>query len=132
LLYTGLQIRAAREIAQAQYVMDYFTLLQDYNDLHQQLVRGAWSQPGTGPETNDEWFRIERYMGLLEQLDVFIETGIMTENVVDRNYSHRIHAIIRNETIRQTELVQQQYRWTAFIRLEERLKRMPVYSALEK
>jgi hypothetical protein len=111
--------------------MEYYKLLQDYNDVQIKLVDGGeWSTPGKGPATPEEWFRVRRYMGLLEQIDVLIATDVIPLDVADGNYSHRIRAIYNSDIIRHTDLEQQAFRWGRFLLLIERLKNMPVYKGL--
>lgn len=132
LFYNAAELRASRQIAQAQYVMDYYGLLQQYNDILAKLENGDWSNPEFGPQTPEEWSRVARYMGLLEQLEVFIESDVMTIDVVDRNYSHRINTIYRNNVIRGKTVEQASFRWQLFLKLIKRLEAMPVYQGLRE
>lgn len=132
LIYNAAEIRTSRNIAQAQCVMDYYILLQDYNDVQQKLITGEWSSPGSGPQTNEEWFRVARYMGLLEQVEVFVRGNVVSLEVADVNYSHRIRAIYRNDVIRQRQLEEQAFRWGLFLKLVKRLETMPVYQGLRQ
>lgn len=131
--YNAAQIRTARQIAQAQSVMEYYKLLQDYNDIQIKLVDGGeWSTAGKGPSTPEEWFRVRRYMGLLEQIEVLIASDVIALDVADGNYSHRIRAIYNNDVIRRVDLEEQAFRWGRFLKLVDRLKSMPVYKGLTR
>jgi hypothetical protein len=133
LIYNAAEIRTSRNIAQAQSVMDYYILLQQYNDVQQKLITGGeWSTPGTGPQTNEEWYRVSRYMGLLEQIEVFVQGNVVSLEVADENYSHRVRAIYRNDLIRQRQLEEQAFRWKLFLKLVKRLETMPVYQGLRQ
>lgn len=132
LFYNNAELRMTREIAQSQYLMSYYSEFQQFNDVQMKFIAGAWSQPGVGPESQEEWYRVARYMGLLEQIEVLIDSGIMTAEVADRSYSHRVRAVYRNELVRRRYLEGEKFRWQLFLRLVNRLERMPVYSGLRE
>jgi hypothetical protein len=133
LLYAARQLRMSRIIARSDFLLHYYELMQQYNDVHANLTgNGAWTNPQGGPKTEEEWSRVNRYMGLLEVMEVLIEEGLLEIKTMDRLYSHRILALVKNPVIYQYNLVDRSYRWTDFIKLWKRLEGESYYSAITR
>lgn len=129
--YTGSQVRTARQIAKLQFLREYYSRCQDFNALQRRLTPGGdWYEGRSGPQTNDEWFDVERYMGLLEQLAVWYSDGVLDRDVLDRSYGHRIKALYGNPYIRKKCLEDQAFRWQSFLELHSILADAPIYSRL--
>lgn len=69
------------------------------------------------PKTPEEWSMVESYMALLEQLNVLINEGILSEATFHKLYGHRVHHIIYNDTIRREKLELEGTVWKEFLRL---------------
>lgn len=131
LLYTARQLRMAHKIARSEFLLHFYEMIQPYNDIHARLSAGGdWAQGRGGPSTPDEWSRVNRYMGLLEIMEVNIEQGLLDADMMDRLYSHRIVALVQNPVIYQTNLVEKHYRWADFLRLRDQLSHRRCYRAL--
>ncbi|HEY0152173.1 MAG TPA: hypothetical protein VGB92_09255 [Longimicrobium sp.] len=131
LLYTARQLRMAHRIARSEFLLHFYEMIQPYNDVHARLSPGGdWADGRGGPVTPEEWFRVNRYMGLLEIMQVNIEEGLLDAKTMDRLYSHRVIALAQNPVIRQTNLVERAYRWSDFLRLQNSLSSHPCYRAL--
>ena len=132
LFYTAKQIELSRQIARSDFKREFYTSIQHYNDIQLKLSEnGAWRPPhSNGPVTQEDWYHLQRYMGLLEQIDDWHSDGIISLADIDGSYSHRIKAIHSHPTIRQKLLVNESYRWKQFLRLVAMLEDQPVYSRL--
>lgn len=131
LFYTARQLRMSHRIARSEFLLHFYEMIQPYNDIHARLSAGGdWAEGKGGPVTPDEWFRVNRYMGLLEIMQVNIEEGLLDARTMDRLYSHRIVALAANPVIHQENLVERRYRWSDFLRLRQRLSAYPCYRAL--
>lgn len=116
LLYTGEQIRRAKNIAQADFLLKLDDHFQHHLIVHSKLrPSGEWSTPGAGPKSTDEWILVEKYMGLFERISVLVDSGIISKKIINRLYGYRIGNIIHNEIIYQTKLVQEKNDWSDFI-----------------
>lgn len=134
LFVTAQQVQLSRQIAKAEFMREFYSSLQEYNDLQLKLVEGGEWRRGNataGPQTEDEWFRLQRYMGLLEQLDVWYRDGITEIAQIDSGYSHRIKAIATHPIIKQRLLRDEGYRWTEFLDLVTELEESPRYRAIK-
>jgi hypothetical protein len=130
LFYAARQLRISRKIARGEFLLHLYELVQQYNDVHAALTgNGRWMN-GTGPKSGDDRARVDRYMGLLESLQLLIEDGFLDAKTVDRLYSHRIVALMANGVIRQRNLVDQAYGWKDFTRLLRSLEKQDYYRAI--
>lgn len=130
LFYTAKQIELSRQIARSDFKREFYNSIQQYNDIHLKLSKnGEWRPPrSNGPSSEEEWFRLQRYMGLLEQIDDWYSDGIINLSDMDGSYSHRIKAIYSHPTIRDQLLVAESFRWKQFLHLVSMLEKQPVYS----
>lgn len=132
LFYTAKQIELSRKIAKSEFMREFYTSIQIYNDIQIKLAEnGEWRQTeNSGPCTQEEWFRLQRYMGLIEQIDVWYRDNIMTIDHIDNAYSHRIKAIYSHPVIREKLLLKEAYRWVQFLHLVENLEDQPIYKTI--
>lgn len=132
LMYAAQQLRASRKIARIEFVLRIYEMMQQYNDVHVRLVeKGSWSGDA-GPSTEEEWARVDRYMGLFEPIQMLLEDGLVGIKMVDTLYGHRVLALVRNPVIARRNLRERSYRWGRFISLWEALKRQKCFSSIEK
>ncbi len=118
LIYTGEQIRRSRKVSLADFLLKLDEQLRVYDEIHIKLHhRGKWSKNDSGPETEDEWVLVEKYMGLFERIFVIVDSKIVPLEVIERLYGYRVSNIIKNEIIRNEQLVKYKKYWTDFISL---------------
>lgn len=118
------QLNASRKLSKTEFKLNYYQILQSYNDIHSALQRGGkWGNPDEGPKTQDEWNRVERYAGLLEHISYWQQEGLMSFNEIDQVYGHRFALIHRNNAIRQKllESEDEKDRWVQFERILKRI-----------
>jgi hypothetical protein len=131
LLYAARQLRLSKNIANSDFFLHYYEIIQQYNDIHAYLTEnGPWVGNKGGPGSEEEWARVDRYMGLLEVMQILIEDKLLDKKTMDRLYSHRIVALVGNQAIYQRNLVERRYRWSDFEKLQNSLEGEKAYSAL--
>jgi hypothetical protein len=131
LFYTAKQLSNSKKIAKAELLLSLYGVIGRYNDIHAKLVEGGpWANGTSGPESQRDWARIDRYMGLFETIQIFVRDGIIDMPTVDRQYSHRVVALLKNEPITQRNLVEREYRWGDFIELQHKLEKQPCFKAV--
>jgi hypothetical protein len=131
LLYAARQLRISRKIARGEFLLHLYELVQEYNPVHNELTGdGRWAHETSGPESEEDWRQVDRYMGLLESLQILVEDGFLDLKTVDRQYGHRVVALVRNEAIRRRCLEERSYRWRDFISLVSGLKTQECYRAI--
>lgn len=132
LIYAAQQLRASRKIARIEFVLRIYEMMQQYNDVHVRLVgKGNWSGD-EGPSTEEEWARVDRYMGLFEPIQMLLEDGLVNIKMVDTLYGHRVLALVRNPVIAHRNLDEKSYRWGKFISLWKALKGQECFSSIVK
>jgi hypothetical protein len=125
LIYTGEQIRRAKNISQGEFLLKLDDQFHCHDDPHSKLRPGGkWSSQGKGPKTAKEWILVEKYMGLFERIYVLVESGIISKQIVNKLYGYRITNIVTNEIIYQEKLVKRKENWVDFIALAKLLERL--------
>ena len=122
LVYTAEQIRRARKISLADFLLKLDDQIRNYDEVHSKLRPGGeWSQNGKGPQAPQEWIPVEKYMGLFERIQLMVESGIIPLDTIERFYGYRVENIVNNEVIEQKKLVDQKEGWQNFINLAKSL-----------
>ena len=125
LFYTGRQFQLSRKIAMASFLFQFDKMLSEYQTVHMKLRPGGeWSSRGAGPETNEEWIEVERYMGLFERLYILTKDNLVDVVVINRLYGYRLRNINKNQIIRVEKLEKRAEGWRDFIALRDALARV--------
>jgi hypothetical protein len=104
LVYTARQVGLAERHTNAQFLDNLHSRFEKYADVHINLrPGGGWH--GGGPQSVEEWARVEAYMGLFERVAIFMEFGLVDPQIVRRLYGYRIVNIWANDVIREEKLV---------------------------
>jgi hypothetical protein len=114
----------------AQFDLHFYELVQEYNNIHEYLSGEAWPNGSKGPETNAEWVRVKRYIGLMESLNRLRKDGLMSMEQIDESYSHRIFRILQNPSIREKCFNEEAFAWSTFMELADALDSQKVYRGL--
>jgi hypothetical protein len=137
LILTGLgltavayQLTLTRKQQRNDFMLRFYDHVQDYNSVQLRLASGDWHISTKGPETREEWNSVRRYMGLLEALWQLIEDGLYPKERADRDYSHRVFAIVTNSVIHKQCLGEERKSWQDFIELWCCLESCEVYREL--
>jgi hypothetical protein len=99
LAYTGFQLDMARKIARYELTLRLHELMRPYDDIRRALLSGRWKNGGNGPSGDDEWFDLQKYLGLLEDVQRLIDDGIADAAFMRRKFRHRVRPIARHEEI---------------------------------
>jgi hypothetical protein len=130
LIAVAYQLFLDRKIARNDFMLRFYEDLQQYNDINLLLTETDWCNSDKGPDTPEEWGRVKRYMGLLEGLWRVMEDGVYPKARADRDFSHRVLAIVRNPVIHERCFVKDRFAWDDFINLWRCLESCPVCRGL--
>ena len=122
------QLILTRRLARNDFMLRLYEHIQEHNAIHLRLA--DWTKSSKGPESPEEWNKVRRYMGLLEALEQLIVDGVYPKERADRDYSHRILAIVTNPVICKQSFGEDRLAWLDFIDLWSRLESCAVYRAL--
>ena len=122
LVYTAEQIRHARKVSLADFLLKLDDQVRNYDEVHSKLRPGGeWSKRGTGPQTTKEWIPVEKYMGLFERIQLMVESGIVPLVTIKKFYGYRVANIVSNEVIKRKKLEDRKEYWKDFIKLAKSL-----------
>jgi hypothetical protein len=116
------QLRAGKNTARAQFLLDMDQAFEADNDIRVRLAKRDKS-----PLTPDEWRQVKRYMARFERVSVFVSEGLLDPEVVYRLYRARFRNIVKNDQIRARLLEgDKATSWVDFIELWRKLDAMEV------
>jgi hypothetical protein len=136
LAYAGLQLRAARQSAEgarreaesgrrtteSQFLLALEDQFRVHWDVHVALRPGGeWTAAGTGPESNQDWARVESYMGLFERLNILHRNGVLPLPYIRQFYRYRLRNIWANQVIRSNKMEAHPEGWRDLIELSHKL-----------
>jgi hypothetical protein len=136
LTYAGLQLRAARESAEgarsevesarrtteSQFLLALEDQFRVHWDVHIALRPGGKWAAGGGPESNEDWARVESYMGLFERLNILHNNNVLPLPYIEQFYRYRLNNIWKNGGIRREKMEAHAVEWRDFIELSHKLK----------
>jgi len=110
---------------------NHWDRLQAFEDVHAFLADGGkWSTTVGGPETPEEWSRLRRYGGLLEQINIWYRHKIIDAKTMDSTFSHRIVRFYNSDAVWGHLMGEEQRRhWVMLKALADVLKEQPSFSA---
>lgn len=121
-MYTAEQIRRARKISLADFLLKLDDQIRNYDAVHSKLRPGGeWAEGGKGPETAQEWIPVEKYIGLFERIQTMIKLRIVPLDTIEKFYGYRVANIVNNQVIKQEKLVKRKENWADFIDLAKSL-----------
>jgi hypothetical protein len=115
------QLKAGQSAARGQFLLDMDQAFDADTEIRRRLARNSEDKLSA-----DEWFKLKRYMGRFERVEIFVQEGLLEERVVHRLYGARFRGIVRNEEVRKRLLYDpvRARSWTYFIALWRRLDRL--------
>ena len=122
LCWTAYGVYLNRKIKQAEFWMQLRVDFSKYDEVHSNLRPGGKWWRREGPNTVEEWVKVEGYMGLFEHCEIMLKQGLLDESVFADSYKYRIANIVSNESIRQAKLIKHAQGWERFIELCKRLE----------
>lgn len=107
----------------AQLMLAFDERLRDFNDVHSKLRPGGeWTFPNRGPRSQEEWLRVEGYMGVFERMNYHRKQKLFEIEYIEAFYGYRIRNILNNGIIVQEKLRNERTQWRNFVELVETLK----------
>ena len=123
LLYTAKQINQNTKISRGQFWLELEKMFAVHDEAHINLRPGGrWAKSNTGPETAEEWAKLEDYMGLFEHCEILIKKKLIDKKTFKSIFSYRLNNIIANKKIVEAKLVREKDSWQNFLNLLKRLK----------
>ena len=121
LAFTGVNTRATLKTNRARFWLDLRERFAKHDDVHRQLRLGGLWTNGKGPESAEDWARLEAYMGLFEHCEVMLDQGLIDERTFREIYAYRLRNIVANDIIRREKLHRQASGWVRFLALLKRV-----------
>lgn len=123
LIYTSLQVRQNTLVSRGHFWLELEKMFATHDEVHINLRPGGrWSEPDSGPETVEDWGKIEDYMGLFEHCEIMLKRKLVDWETFGSIFSYRIHNILGNRRIVTAKLIEERESWTGFIRLLKKLE----------
>jgi hypothetical protein len=136
LAYAGLQLKAARQSAEgarneaesgrrtteSQFLLALEDQFRVHWDVHVALRPGGkWAAASAGPESSEDWARVESYMGLLERLNILHRNGVVPLPYIKQFYRYRLNNLWANHVIRREKMDRRPKGWRDLIELSHKL-----------
>ena len=123
LFYTAFQIRQNTLISQGQFWLELEKMFAGHDEVHINLRPGGkWAEAGSGPESVEDWAKVEDYMGLFEHCEIMLSKKLIDWNTFGSIFSYRLHNILENEKIVEAKLIEERNSWEGFLRLLKKLQ----------
>lgn len=105
LFYSAQQLKAAKKIAQGDFLLHLDEMFRRHDRVHRRLRPGGdWHLSQDGPANADEWADVDSYMGLFERIKILVDNNIIDLDTIERLYGYRIYNIVANDTIREQKI----------------------------
>lgn len=118
-------LKRTEQIAYADLLLRLDDRARAFDAVHLKLrPKGEWRVGNNGPESIDEWARVEAYMGFFERLDFLIAQKLIGIDYADEFFGYRYDNLVAHAGIRAAKLGgPERASWRGFEALGERLKR---------
>lgn len=115
------QLHHGRRTAQGQFLLELDKRFDDYWEVHTALRPGGKWSSHHGPQTGEEWSKVEDYMGLFELLNILMNDKVIKQHHVSLFYLYRLQNIWAHGVIIKTKLgtTEREY-WMGFIEISQR------------
>ena len=119
LSYTAIQVHRNTKVNRATFWLDVRRLFSEHRDTHLKLRNLEWAK---APPTEDDWAKLEAYMGLFEHCQMMLEGGLLDWKTFKVIYGYRIQNILDEPIIVREKLIDRRKGWEVFILLLQRMK----------
>ena len=120
--WTAYSVHLNLKIKQAEFWLGLRSDFARFDEVHLKLRPGGdWSGTNKGPETVEEWVKVEGYMGLFEHCEFMLRQGLLNEQVFIESFKYRVVNLYANPVIKKAKLVEKAAGWSRFIALGDRL-----------
>jgi len=122
LLVAARNTSITKRATKARFWLDLRKMFADHDEVHRNLRPGGkWASQGSGPETSEEWAKVEAYLGLFETCEDILSARLIDVESFRQSYGYRVVNIVANDTIRCKKLVALAQYWKRFNKLARRL-----------
>jgi hypothetical protein len=122
LVFAAWNTNITRRTNRARFWLDLRKFFGEHDEVHRLLRPGGqWAAPDAGPESADDWIKLEAYMGLFETCEDLLASRLIDLKSFSRSYKYRVQNITANRRIVQSKLVERGQYWARFRQLAHRL-----------
>jgi hypothetical protein len=122
LFYAAWQIRQNTAIACGQFWLQLEQMFSAHDEVHLKLrPRGAWAGGVGGPQTPQDWAKVEDYMGLFEHCEIMLDRGLIDPQTFKEIFGYRLNNLVANAQIVEAKLVKAGHAWKRFHELLNRM-----------
>ncbi len=123
IIYTSYQVRQNTLISRGQFWLELEKMFTRHDEVHINLRPGGkWTNPDSGPESVEDWAKVEDYMGLFEHCEEMLSKKLIDWETFGSIFSYRLHNILFNRIILQAKLIEERESWEGFLRLLNNLE----------
>lgn len=99
LVFTAINTRSTLKTNRARFWLDLRDRFAKHDEVHRLLRPGGDWSSGQGPETAEDWARVEAYLGLFEHCEIMLDQGLIDEPTFREIYAYRLKNIAANNQI---------------------------------
>ncbi|PPC90406.1 MAG: hypothetical protein CTY34_07995 [Methylobacter sp.] len=120
LAFTAINTLTTVRTNRAKFWLDLRDRFAKHDEVHRLLRPGGDWSTGKGPETAEEWARVEAYLGLFEHCEIMLEQGLIDERTFREIYVYRLKNMAANSYIRE-KLNRHAGGWSRLLALMKRM-----------
>ena len=115
------EAKRSTEVARAQFWVMVRGVLANYDDVHAKLrPEGIWGVQNNenysqrGPQSAEQWARVELYMGMFEYCETLIAHDLLKKEDFRDAYQYRLRNLVSNAVIVEKKLLDRRPDWIKF------------------
>lgn len=120
LVYTALQIRQNTRVHRAEFWLTLRQMFAEHKEVHLVLRNYDWPNDDITYPDEQDWARLEAYLGLLEHCEIMLSDGLLDWRTFEEVYGYRIRLILKNPLIVRDKLIRRREGWVRFLALVRR------------
>lgn len=123
IIYTAYQVRQNTLISRGQFWLELEKMFAAHDEVHINLRPGGkWTEIDSGPESVEDWAKVEDYMGLFEHCETMLNKKLIDWQTFGSIFSYRLNNILANKRIVEAKLIMERRSWKGFLHLLEKLR----------
>lgn len=111
------------KVVRADLIIRIDQEMRQFHDVHVKLRPGGEWSDEAGPQSAEEWARVDSYMGLFERIYLLMDQKLLKQEYVNRFYGYRYDNVADHPAIREQKLEKERSDWKDFIALGDKLDR---------
>jgi len=116
--FNAYELRQNAHVNRANFWLTIREMISKHDEVHLKLrPGGGWSDNEKGPNTHEEWAKVEAYMGFFEHFYAMLQKNLIDLKTFQSIYQYRLSNILHNNVIVDAKLKNEKSAWTNFIEL---------------